>query len=225
MADERMTTAAVATTRSGAVALTATLGVAAACWIVAVEQMRGMDMGPATELGSFGFFIGAWVAMMAAMMLPSAAPTVAKRARSGDAVVDVPLFLGAYLAVWTLIGVALYAVYRPHSTLVTGVVVIAAGMYELTPVKVRCRQRCRETTRSGKFAICCVGSSLGLMAMLGAVGIMSIAWMAVIAALVLAQKLLPTKAAVDIPVALAIVVLGIVIVVAPASVPGLMPSM
>jgi predicted metal-binding membrane protein len=54
---------------------------------------------------------------------------------------------------------------------------------------------------------------------------MSIAWMSVIAALVLAQKLLPARAAVDVPLALAIVGLGIWIVLAPSSVPGLVPPM
>jgi predicted metal-binding membrane protein len=225
MVDRRFTTASVARTRSGAVALTATLGIAAACWVVAVRQMRGMDMGAATQLGSFWFFIGAWVSMMAAMMLPSAAPTIMRRARSAGGVHGVPLFVGSYLAVWAVIGVALYAVYRPHGPVATGAVVIAAGSYEFVPLKVRCRQRCRETMRSGEFALCCVGSSIGLMAMLAALGVMSIAWMIAIAVVVLAQKALPAKAAIDVPVALAIVALGIVIVVTPASVPGLMPSM
>ena len=59
--------------------LTGTLGLAAACWIIAVWQMHGMDMGTATQLGSFGAFIAVWVAMMAAMMLPGAAPAVLRR--------------------------------------------------------------------------------------------------------------------------------------------------
>jgi predicted metal-binding membrane protein len=71
----------------------------------------------------------------------------------------------------------------------------------------------------------CVGSSIGLMLILVAVSVMSVAWMSVIAVLVLAQKLLPWSVAVDLPLALAIVGLGILIVFAPASVPGLTPSM
>src|SRR5271165_1011418 len=54
--------------------LAAVLGLAAACWVIAVRQMTGMDMGVATQLGSFAFFIGMWVPMTAAMMLPGAAP-------------------------------------------------------------------------------------------------------------------------------------------------------
>src|SRR5260370_34305602 len=62
-----------ATTAAG---LTATLGLTAACWVVAVRPMNGMDMGVATTLGSFAFFVPLWVLMMAAMMLPRATPAV-----------------------------------------------------------------------------------------------------------------------------------------------------
>src|SRR5712692_5152849 len=71
-----------ARTASMAAALTATLGLAAAFWVVAVRQMNGMDMGVATTLGSFTFFVALWVSMMAAMMLPGAAPAVLRRAQA-----------------------------------------------------------------------------------------------------------------------------------------------
>jgi predicted metal-binding membrane protein len=206
-------------------ALAGTLGVAAACWVIAVWQMTGMNMGTATQLGSFGAFIAVWVAMMAAMMLPGAAPAALTRAQAGG-VRAVPLFVGAYLAVWALAGVAVYAAYRPHGTLAAGVVVIAAAAYELTPLKRHCRQRCRESAGSGfTFGLCCAGSSLGLMAMLLALGIMSIAWMAVITVLVFAQKLLPAKIAIDLPFALALAGLGVLILTTPSVVPGLSPPM
>jgi predicted metal-binding membrane protein len=105
-------------------------------------------------------------------------------------------------------------------------VVIAAGVYELTPLKQHFRRRCRESAGSGfGFGLCCVGSSIGLMLVLVAVGVMSVTWMAVIAVLVLGQKLLPAKAAIDVPLALAIVGLGILIVIAPSLVPGVTPPM
>jgi predicted metal-binding membrane protein len=105
--------------------------------------------------------------------------------------------------------------------LIAGAVVIAAGAYELTPLKQHFRRRCQEGVRSGiEYGLCCVGSSLGLMLMLVALSVMSLTWMSVIAALVLAQKLVPAKAAFDVPLALAIVGLGILIVIAPSSVPG-----
>jgi predicted metal-binding membrane protein len=106
------------------------------------------------------------------------------------------------------------------------VVAIAAGVYELTPLKQHFRRGCQERVRSGvAFGLCCVGSSIGLMAMLAALGVMSVTWMSAIAALVLAQKLVPPRPAIDVPVALVIVGLGVLIVLAPSSVPGLMPPM
>jgi predicted metal-binding membrane protein len=208
------------------VAALTTLGGAAASWVVAVEQMSGMDMGVATKLGSFAFFVALWVSMMAAMMLPGAAPAVSRHARASGRVRDVPRFLGSYLAVWTLVGVAVYALYRPHGSSAAGALAIAVGVYELTPLKRHFRRRCRESVRSGfEFGLNCVGSSIGLMLMLVALGVMSAIWMSVTAVLVLAQKLLPSKPAIDVPLALAIVGLGILIVFAPSSVPGLTPPM
>jgi predicted metal-binding membrane protein len=207
-------------------ALTTTLGLAAAAWVVAVRQMDGMDMGVATELGSFAFFVALWVAMMAAMMLPGAAPAVLRIARASGRVRAVPLFVVSYLAVWTLVGVAVYALYRPHGSSAAGALAIAAGVYEFTLLKQHFRRRCRESVRSGfEFGLYCVGSSIGLMLLLLALGVMSVTWMSVIAVLVLAQKLLPAKAAIDLPLALAIVGLGVLIVLAPSSVPGLTPAM
>jgi predicted metal-binding membrane protein len=185
-----------------------------------------MDMGVATELGSFAFFVAAWVPMMAAMMLPGAVPAVLERARADGRVHAVPLFAGSYLAVWTLVGLAVYALYQPHGTFVAGALTVAAGAYELTPLKRGCRRRCRESVRSGfEFGLYCVGSSIGLMVMLLALGVMSITWMCVVALLVLAQKLLPPRAFIDAPLALTIIAVGVIVVVAPSSIPGLTPTM
>ncbi len=209
-----------------AAALAATLGLAAASWVAAVRQMNGMDMGVATRLGSFVFFVALWLSMMAAMMLPGAVQAVLRRVEASGRVDVVLPFVGSYLAVWTLVGIGVYALYRPHGSLAAGVVVIAAGVYEFTRVKRQCRQCCREGIRSGfAFGLYCVGSSIGLMLMLVALGVMSVTWMCVITVLILAQKLLPPKAAIDVPLALAIIALGILIVIAPASVPGLTPPM
>jgi predicted metal-binding membrane protein len=213
-------------TAATAAALALTLGLAAASWVVAVRQMSGMDMGVATRLGSFAFFAVVWVTMMAAMMLPGAVPAVVRRVQDSGRVRGVPIFLGSYLAIWALAGVAVYALDRPHGFAVAGAVVIAAGAYEFTPLKRHFRRRCQESTGSGLgYGLCCLGSSAGLMVMLVALSVMSVIWMSVIAVLALGQKLLPARAAVDVPLALAIVGLGVLIVLAPASVPGLMPPM
>jgi predicted metal-binding membrane protein len=213
---------------ASALAALTTLGLAAAAWVVAVRHMTGMTGmdGGSADLGSFAFFVAWWVLMMAAMMLPGAAPTVMRRARADGRVRVVPLFVGSYLAVWALVGVAVWALYRPYGSFAAGVVVIAAGVYELTPVKRRFRRRCRESVRSGfEYGLACVGSSIGLMLMLVALGTMSLTWMSVITVVVLAQKLMPANPAVDVPLALATVGLGIAIILAPASVPGLTPPM
>lgn len=115
--------------------LLATLGLAAASWVAAVRQMNGMDMGVATELGSILFFVALWVTMMAAMMLPGAAPAVLRHAHTSGRMRTAPLFVGSYLGVWTLVGLAVYALYRPHGTFVAGALAIAAGVYEAHPAQ------------------------------------------------------------------------------------------
>jgi predicted metal-binding membrane protein len=199
---------------------------AAGSWIVAVRQMDGMEMGSANGLGSFAFFVVLWVSMMAAMMLPGAVPAVSKRARATGHVFAAPLFVASYLGVWTVVGLVVYALYRQPNSSVAGALVIAAGVYELTPLKQHFRRRCREGVPSGlEYGLYCVGSSIGLMLVLIALGVMSVGWMAAVAALVIAQKLLSPRPGIDVPVRLAIVGLGVLLMVAPSSVPGFMPPM
>jgi predicted metal-binding membrane protein len=140
------------------------LGLALAAWIVSVERMEGMDMGPGTSLGGLGFFLGLWVTMMAAMMLPSVAPLAllyariaGERARRGHAgLVPTPVFLAGYLAAWTAYGLAAYGLWRAlHAAgtgwlawdragpYVAGAALAAAGLYELTPLKDVCLRHCR----------------------------------------------------------------------------------
>lgn len=199
----------------------ATVGVAALCWGIAVQQMSGMDMGVATTLGSLSFFIAVWTPMMAAMMLPGALPAALRNARGRGRYAAAPLFATSYLAVWTLVGLVVYAVYQPHGTTVAGALTIAAGLYELTPFKRGSRRRCRVNSSGLAFGLNCVGSSIGLMLVFVAAGVMSITWMCGIALLILAQKLFPPRALVDVPIAWAIVTLGVAMLVAPSSVPGL----
>ncbi|HEY2551358.1 MAG TPA: DUF2182 domain-containing protein [Streptosporangiaceae bacterium] len=144
-----------------ATVLAATLAVAAACWAAAAWLMSGMDMGIATGTGSLGFFAAAWVTMMAAMMLPGAAPAIGRRAALTGTTRAAALFACSYLAVWAVAGAAAYALDRPHGPAVAGAVVIAAGGYELTPVKRYFRWRCRQGASSGlSFGLCCAGSSI-----------------------------------------------------------------
>jgi predicted metal-binding membrane protein len=129
----------------------------------------------------------AWAPMMAAMMLPGAAPAIARRAHAG--ILAAPLFAGSYLAVWSAAGLAIYALYTPPAPVVAAALVAAAGVYELTPAARACRRRCRAERRSGaRFGGWCVGSSLAPMAVLVAVNPMSLPLMCAVGAIAFIQK-------------------------------------
>ena len=150
--------------------------------------------------------------MMAAMMFPSAVPAIVRRAHDGVGVFAAPVFAGTYVGLWALAGAAIWQLYEPPSAAVSAALLIGAGVYELTPVKRECRRRCRERVRSGaRFGALCFGSSIGLMLVLVAVNVMSVALMVAIGAVVLAQKLFAPHPAVDRTLALVIVALGIAI--------------
>lgn len=184
--------ARVAAPAAPALALAGTLALAAAGWVVGLRRMYGMDMGVATELGPLPSFLATWAPMMAAMMLPGAVPAVAHRARRPGGAASAASFVASYLVVWTAVGLVVHALYRPHTALAAGAIAVAAVVYEVTPLKRRCLRRCREGERSGiEYGLSCVGSSAGLMAVAVALGPMSVTWMALVAVLVLAQKVLP----------------------------------
>jgi predicted metal-binding membrane protein len=150
-----------------------------------------------------------WAPMMAAMMLPSALPAIARRAADGDGALAAPLFASSYAGIWALVGLATYALYQPPGDLVAGALIVAGGVYELSSLKLAYRRRCRERSRSGvRFGLACFGSSAGLMLILAGAGPMSAAWMVVIAFVVLAQKLLPPHRLIDVPLTIALVALA-----------------
>jgi predicted metal-binding membrane protein len=213
---------------------------AAVAWAVTAVRMDGMDAGPGTDLGGLGWYLGIWVTMTAAMMLPTTVPAarhVARRARRNPTV----LFVVAYLAVWTVYGLAAYGLYRfltsldtswlawdDRGPLVAGAVIVAAGIYELTPLKRRSLRRCRlaahpvSPLRGGlAHGLDCVGCSGGLMAVLFVLGVMSLFWMALAAVAIFAEKVLPRGPRLAAPLAVVLVALGIWVGVSPSSVPGL----
>jgi predicted metal-binding membrane protein len=161
--------------------------------------MTGITMSPVS------------VPMMAVMMLPSAVPALARRAREPGGALAAPWFAASYAGVWTLAGVGVYLLYRPPSPVAAGALLVGAGVYELTPLKRECRRRCRERVSSGlQFGAYCMGSSAGLMVALVAVDVMSVVLMAGVATVVLVQKLSPPHRWADVPLALAIVTLGLI---------------
>jgi predicted metal-binding membrane protein len=142
--------------RLGLVALLVVL--AAAAWWWTAREMRGMDNGPWTSLGGFGWFIAVWVVMMAAMMFPSVAPTVALYARmtARRSPAYGLVFAGGYLATWAAAGLAAYGIAAGGGWLGTGVLaweragrwvaavtLAVAAVYELTPLKDVCLGKCR----------------------------------------------------------------------------------
>jgi predicted metal-binding membrane protein len=244
--------------RISAVPLAAALLAAAlVAWIVTVERMHGMDDGPGTNLGGLGWYLGIWVTMMAAMMLPSVAPMVLlfsrfsrHRASKGLAFVPTWVFVAGYFAAWTLYGLVGYGVYRLITAVdtdalawdragpyVAGGAIIAAGVYQLTPLKRICLRHCRSPLhfvlggwRNGQLGAFrmgaehgayCVGCCWGLMVILFALGVMSLTWMAVVAGVIFAEKVLPFGDRISVVLAAAFVGFGIWVAAAPASVPGL----
>jgi predicted metal-binding membrane protein len=222
---------------------------AVAAWAVTVYRMRGMDAGPGTDLGGLGWYLGVWVTMTAAMMLPStarAARHVARLARRAATL----LFAAGYLTVWTGYGLLAYGVFRLVTSFDTGwlawdrggpsaagAVIVAAGLYELTPLKRLSLRRCHSAPYGGNafrsglaHGLDCVGSSGGLMAVLLVLGAMSLFWMAVVAVAIFVEKVLPRGPRLVPAFAAALFALGIWVAVSPASVPGLtepggLPSM
>jgi predicted metal-binding membrane protein len=213
---------------------------AGAAWAATVLRMRGMDAGPGTDLGGLGWYLGIWVTMTAAMMLPStarAARHVAWLARRDP---TLP-FVAGYLAVWTGYGLLAYGVFRLVTSLdfdwlawgrggpyVVGGVVVAAGLYELTPLKRLSLRRCRSAPHTGSalrrglaHGRDCVICSGALMAVLFVLGVMSLFWMGVVAVAIFAEKVLPRGPRLAPALAVALVALGIWVAVSPASVPGL----
>jgi predicted metal-binding membrane protein len=143
---------ALAAARSRAGVVATILAVAGIAWWATVERMTGMDAGPGTTLGTLAWFTGVWIVMMAAMMLPSLAPTaavVATLTRRREPTVWM-LFAAGYLLVWSAAGVLAYGLYELGHDLLAhdlawrsggrgfaaGVLAFAA-IYELTPSRAR----------------------------------------------------------------------------------------
>jgi predicted metal-binding membrane protein len=147
---------AAARARLGLVA--ALFVVAAVGWVWTAHEMQGMDGGSWTSLGGLAWFLGVWVVMMAAMMFPSVAPTVAlyTRVTRERSPLSPWLFAGGYLLTWSAAGLVAYAVGSVASAAlddslawdsagreIAGVTLLVAAAYELTPLKDVCLGKCR----------------------------------------------------------------------------------
>jgi predicted metal-binding membrane protein len=197
--------------------------------------------------------------MMAAMMFPSIAPMVVmhvriqegRKARGQSAPIGATtLFVAGYLVTWTAAGLVGFGVYELGKAItgdlfawdnagqyLAGGIIVAAAVYQLTPLKDTCLRHCRspfmfliERWQPGRLGALrlgiehggwCVGCCWALMAALFALGVMSIGWMAFIAALIALEKLLPWRVLANRGIALLLLILGLAVAITPASVPGL----
>src|SRR5215475_14678793 len=117
-------------------------------WVWTAAEMRGMDNGPWTDLGAFGWFVGVWLVMMAAMMFPSVAPTVAlySRMTKQRSPVSPFAFAAGYLVTWAGAGVLVFAARAGIDTIdgdvlawnrggrwLAGATLVLAAVYQWTP--------------------------------------------------------------------------------------------
>jgi predicted metal-binding membrane protein len=160
------------------------------------------------------------------------------------------LFVAGYLVVWSAAGLVGYGIYELGGAAtgdafawdnagpyLAGGIILGAAAYQLTPLKDACLRHCRspfafliQHWRPGRLGALwmgiahggwCVGCCWGLMAALLALGVMSLGWMAFIAALIALEKLLPWKELANRGIAVLLVVLGLGVAFTPGSVPGL----
>ena len=186
-----------------------------------------------------------WVVMMAGMMLPSAAPTilmygamVRKNGERGTVLPGVWIFAGAYLLVWagfSVVATLLQALLEYASLLtpemtsasavLSALALVAAGAYQLTPLKQTCLNKCRNpveffVTRwragaGGAFRMglehgaYCVGCCWALMLLLFVAGVMNLVWIALIAGFVLVEKLFPAVPGVSRTTSTALILTGL----------------
>ena len=232
---------AAARARLGLIAVLLLL--AAVGWWWTVRQMAGMGSGPWTTLGSFGWFLSAWVVMMAAMMFPSVAPTVALYSKMSQQPLAPAVFVAGYLLTWTGAGVVAFVigllgpvvvgdlVWERGGRFLTAATLFLAAVYELTPLKHRCLSKCRSplglllgSWRDGRLGALrmgmrngawCVGCCWALMAALFALGFMNPLWMVLVAVLIAIEKLLPWRRVATYGVTAVLVMLGVLVIVAP----------
>jgi len=221
------------TQRTPVIVLLLSLGIlATVAWVVTVSTGATMtsammaSMVASGNLSMFEFFLLVWGVMMTAMMFPSAAPMIQayvrlsskKENRRPWLTANSAAFLGTYAGAWVATGLVAgsgylllgrylngFAASGSFSPTAVGAVLIAAGVYQATPLKDACLRGCRTPisfllTRwrpglrgavdlGARHAAYCIGCCWMLFAVLFVVGVMAIAWMALLAALIFVEKL------------------------------------
>lgn len=230
------------------------LAVAALAWAGVIAYARDMGNGAGTMGLSLREFIPMWGGMMTAMMLPAVAPVATLYARTirTNRGARLTLFVAGYLAVWALAGVPAYYVLRvvdhfaaDSDTALRNIAVITlltTGVYQLTPLKSRCLRHCRSPIsqllhygnmkgrlRDLKVALhhaaYCLGCCWALMALFVAFGVMNVWLMIGLAAMVLAEKVLPSGELIGRLAGVVFVVLGGLVLLSPSVADAVIPSM
>ena len=211
-----------------------------------MDDGPGTDLG---AMGWFlGVWIVMMAAMMFPSVSPTVA-LYARMARRGPRIAPF-VFASGYLATWTTAGLGAYGIFKLGDGLLgeelawdaagrwlAGGILMLAAAYELTPMKDVCLGKCRSplgfllsSWRGGTWGALnmgarhgawCVGCCWALMASLFALGVMSLAWMAFVAALIALEKTVPFGRAITYATAALLFVLGLALLVAPDAVPGL----
>lgn len=246
--------------RERTLVLAVLLALSAASWGLLVWQagaMRGPAVGVTMGMGG-ALFLALWVAMMMAMMFPSAGPMIlmfatvsAGKRQRGHAFVPTWIFVSGYLLVWTLFGAAAFVVataadwwagqtmwLMENAGRLGGLVLVAAGLYQLSPLKHVCLTKCRTPTqfiltswRDGyggalrmglEHGAYCLGCCWLLFVILFPLGMLNIAVLGLLTALIYAEKCLPVGRLASGIAAGALVVYGAVVVIVPAALPAMM---
>ena len=205
---------------------------------------------------SASVFLAVWVVMMAAMMFPSVAPMVMLFSRIsrgkrevGQSFVPTWVFVGSYLAVWAASGLVAFVAatqlqdaamgnmwLTDNGPRLAGAVFVAAGLYQLSPLKSVCLAHCRSplaflltSWKEGylgavdmgvKHGLFCLGCCWLLFIILFPLGIMNVAAMAVVAALIFAEKIVPQGLVVARGLGVALIAYGLLVAVLPQALPG-----
>src|SRR3989449_2716582 len=237
------------------------LVLAVAAWAVLIWQAAVMDEDMSLTMGmSAPLWIALWIAMMVAIMFPTAAPMImmfarvhTKRSERGQTFVPTWVFASSYLLLWALAGVVAYGVavagdelaaqstwIMDNAARIGGGVLIAAGVYQLTPLKYVCLNKCRTPIAfilnswrdgyAGSFRMglehgtYCLGCCWLLFVILFPLGMMNVAAMALITLLIFAEKSLSVGPSVGRAAAVALVAYGLLVVLMPELLPTAMPA-
>ncbi len=236
------------------------LVLAAISWALLIWQSANMNnqtMGLTMEM-SAALFIVLWVVMMIAMMFPTAAPMIlmftavyAGKRRQEQPFVPTWVFISAYLLIWTLFGVLAYPLalgseklaeqsmwLMQNASRLGGVILVIAGLYQLSPLKRVCLSKCRTPLQfilgswhdgyGGAFRMglehgaYCLGCCWLLFVILFPLGIMNIAVMALLTVLIYAEKSFPIGRQISQAAGVALIVYGVFVTFIPAALPSMM---